>query len=296
MGSRWFFGPHSESSSSPGEDDKVRPMPPAASDSWRTWVMTGARKTTTDRRRVRGAHRGLKKMLVEGLNGGGEHKHPWQDFSSAMIRQSVDHAVNSLPDEQKQVVKLAYFGGMSNQEIATRLGITVGGVRRRLRQALAAVSEYVERGQVAGRRAAYAIVGWLTARSIVDGAHRSSPIADPIVQAAAAVTVGVVAAAVLVTHPIVALPGSHQSPAGAGAGSRVAAPAVSVATQAGKPAVPAVPALPGQKSVPGVFPTVPDATKEITLPLIGKVKVKDPSPLPPTPAIGGIHTPKVPNR
>ena len=150
MSSRWFFGPHSEASSSSDEDDKVHPLPSAMSDSWRTWVMTGARKGPTDHRRVRGAHRGLKKMLVEGLNGG-EHKHPWQDFSSAMIRQSVDHAVNSLPDEQKQAVKLAYFGGLSNREIASRLGIPVGGVRRCLRQALAAVSDYVERGQMAGR-------------------------------------------------------------------------------------------------------------------------------------------------
>ena len=292
MASRWFFGPHSEPSSSPGEDDKVRPMPSAASDSWRTWVMTGARKTATDRRRVRGAHRDLKKMLVEGLNGG-EHKHPWQDFSSAMFRQSVDQAVNSLPDEQKHVVKLAYFGGMSNQEIATRLGIPVGGVRRRLHQALAAVSEYVERGQVAGRRAAYAIVGWLTARSIVDGAHRSSPIADPIVQAAAAVMVGVVAAAVLVAHPL-AMPGHQRSPAGAA--THAAAPAGSSAAQGSKPAVPAVPAVTVPKSVPGTSTSVPDVTNGITLPVIGRLKLKDPSPLPPTPAIYGIHTPKVPNR
>jgi RNA polymerase sigma factor (sigma-70 family) len=287
MASRWFFGTHSESSSSGGEDENVRPMPSAASDSWRTWVMTGARKNTTDRRRVRGAHRGLKKMLVEGLNGG-EHKHPWQDFSSAMIRQSVDHAVSSLPDEQKQVVKLAYFGGMSNQEIATRLGIPVGGVRRRLRQALAAVSDYVERGQVAGRRAAYAILGWLTARSIVDGAHRSSPIADPIVQAAAAVTVGVVAAAVLVTHPV-ALPGQHQAPAGAG--THVAAPAGSSAAQGNKPAAPAVPGVTVPKSVPGTSTSVPDVTKGITLPVIGRLKVKDPSPLP-TPSVNGFPVPK----
>jgi len=287
MSSRWFFGPHSEASSSSGEDDKVHPLPSAMSDSWRTWVMTGARKGPTDHRRVRGAHRGLKKMLVEGLNGG-EHKHPWQDFSSAMIRQSVDHAVNSLPDEQKQAVKLAYFGGLSNREIASRLGIPVGGVRRCLRQALAAVSDYVERGQMAGRRVVYAITGWLTARSIFGSAHRSGPLVDPIVQTAAAVTVGVVAAAVLVAHPV-SLPGQHQTPAGAG--SHVSAPAGASAAQGSKPAGPAVPSVTVPKSLPGTSTTVPDATKGITLPVIGKVKVKDPSPLP-TPSVNGVPIPK----
>jgi RNA polymerase sigma factor (sigma-70 family) len=288
MASRWFFGPHSDASSSSDEDDKVRPLPSAMSDSWRTWVMTGARKGPTDRRRVRGAHRDLKKMLVEGVNGGAERQHPWQDFSSAMIRQSVDHAVNSLPDEQKQMVKLAYFGGLSNQEIAARLGIPVGGVRRRLRQALAAVSDYVERGQAAGRRAVYAIAGWLTARSIFGSGHRSGPLVDPIVQTAAAVTVGVVAAAVLVAHPV-SLPGQHPTPAGAG--SHVSAPAGASAAQGSKPAVPAVPSVTVPKSLPGTSTTVPDATKGITLPVIGKVKVKDPSPLP-TPSVNGVPIPK----
>ncbi len=287
MASRWFFGPHSDASSSSGEDEKVRALPPAASDSWRTWVMTGARKGPIDRRRVRGANRGLKKMLVEGVNGGGERQHPWQDFSSAMIRQSVDHAVNSLPDEQKQVVKLAYFGGLSNQEIATRLGIPVGGVRRRLRQALAQVSDYVERGQIAGRRAVYGITGWLAARSIFGSAHRSGPLVDPIVQTAA-VAVGVVAAAVLIAHPV-SLPGQHPTPAGAG--THVSATAGSSAAPGSKRAVPAVPAVTVPKSLPGTSTAVPDATKGITLPVIGKVKVKDPSPFP-TPSVNGVPIPK----
>lgn len=39
-------------------DDQV--IPAAASDSWRSWLMTGVRRGPVARRRVRGAHKGLK--------------------------------------------------------------------------------------------------------------------------------------------------------------------------------------------------------------------------------------------
>ena len=117
-----------------------------------------------DRRRVRGAHRGLKQILVEGMtNGGGEHPRPWKDFSGAMVRQAVNEALNQLPPDHKQVVKLAYFGGLSNREIAQNLGLSIGGVQRRLRQALARVSEHVEHG----RRAFIALLSLLAAGRLV---------------------------------------------------------------------------------------------------------------------------------
>ena len=124
------------------QEDTPRPLPARVTDSWRTWVMTGAHA-------------------------------PWKDFSRAMFRQSVGEAVNSLSAQHKHVVKLAYFGGLSNNEIARELDMPVGGVRRRLREALATVNAYIERGQAAGRRVVYGLAGWFAARSIVDHAQRS---------------------------------------------------------------------------------------------------------------------------
>jgi RNA polymerase sigma factor (sigma-70 family) len=139
----------------------------APGDSWRTWLMTGSHGTGVDRRRVRGAHRGLKKILVEGMTNGGEHARPWKDFSGAMVRQAVNEALNQLPPDHKEVVKLAYFGGMSNREIAQDLGLSVGGVQRRLRLALARVSDHIEHGRAAGRRAFMALLGLLAARQLL---------------------------------------------------------------------------------------------------------------------------------
>ena len=45
-------------------------------------------------------------------------------------------ALNSLPPEQKQVIELAYFSGLSHSEIATQLAAPIGTVKGRIRLGL----------------------------------------------------------------------------------------------------------------------------------------------------------------
>jgi DNA-binding CsgD family transcriptional regulator len=142
-------------------------VPAAANDSWRNWLMTGIRHGPVYRRRVRGAHKGLKRMLVEGMADADDQSHVWKRFSGAMVRQAVDEAVSSLPPRQKQLIKLAYFSDLTNREIAQGLGITLSSVERGLREAIARVSDYVERGKSVGRRAIYAIGLFLAGRQLV---------------------------------------------------------------------------------------------------------------------------------
>src|SRR5690349_14504980 len=143
-------------------------LPGSTNDSWRSWLMTGARRTPADRRRMRGAHKGLKKMLLEGMSDGDDRPHAWKDFSGAMIRHAVDEAMRTLPAQDKQVVKLAYFGGYSNRDIATETGLTEATVQRRLRRALATISERIQHGRAVGRRAMYALTLWLSGRWLGD--------------------------------------------------------------------------------------------------------------------------------
>src|SRR5213594_829072 len=113
-------------------------VPLAIHESWRAWLMTGARRTPVDKRRM-----------------GGAHTHAWKDFSGAMVRHAVDDAMRELPPEDTRVVKLAYFGGYSNREIAREVGLTEGTVQRRLRRALAAISDHIQQGRAIGRRVLY---------------------------------------------------------------------------------------------------------------------------------------------
>ena len=120
-----------------------------------------------------------------------------------MVRQSVEEAVSTLPPRQKQLIKLAYFSDLSNREIAHGLGITVGSVERGLREAIARVSEHVERGRAAGRRAIYALAMFLGGRWLTHAHQALTPSAQQWVKAGALVIAGATAGAVLATDPAV---------------------------------------------------------------------------------------------
>ncbi|TMF93044.1 MAG: sigma-70 family RNA polymerase sigma factor [Chloroflexi bacterium] len=137
-------------------------LPEATNDTWRAWLMTGARRAPVDPRRMRGANKGLKKILIEGMTPADDQPHRWKDFSGAMVRHAVDEAMRTLPAEDKHVVKLAYFGGYSNREIARHVGLTEVTVQRRLRRALGAISEFIQHGHALRRRALYALTVWLS--------------------------------------------------------------------------------------------------------------------------------------
>jgi RNA polymerase sigma factor (sigma-70 family) len=234
-------------------------MPPTApGDSWKTWLMTGSRATPVDRRRVRGAHRGLKKILSQGAAGEDDQAKPWKDFSGAMVRHAVDEALNQLPPDHKEVLKLAYFGGLSNREIAERLGLSVRAVQRRLNQALAYISDNLERGRDKGpgRRVLFALMGWLAARRVFQALQRAPVVAgDHVIRTAAVLAVAAAAGTALAVHP--GLPGGHaiftphpRAPAKAAFAGSSKLPAAPIVVQAPSPV--AVPSAATQ-----VLPSLP---------------------------------------
>jgi len=237
-------------------------MDPQAFDSWRSWILTGNRGTAADRRRVRGAHRGLKKMLAEGLTER-ETARPWNEFSGAMVRQSVNEAVNHLSVEDMAMVKMAFFGGLSNREIAGRLDLRPGAVQRRLAKALDHISEHLERGRELGRRAAYAVLGWLAARSIVQAAHRLSALGSE--HLAGALVVAAVAASITIP-PAVASPAPSSVRSSTHAASSPPAPTGPAAPSISTPSISA-PAI----STPSVSVSVPLVPSLVPVPKIPKL-------------------------
>ncbi len=56
--------------------------------------------------------------------------------------RSMHFAVQSLPEEQRQVIDLAYYKGMSQSEIAEVLGWPLGTVKTRVRAAMQALRKH----------------------------------------------------------------------------------------------------------------------------------------------------------
>lgn len=278
--SRWLAAPRAVMRANGGEHEDAAEkdadfivLPPEASDAWRTWLMTGARRPPIDRRRVKGSHKGLKKMLAEGTSTSDNSLQPWNDFSSAMVRQAIDEALNTLPPDHKLAVKLAYFGGLSNEEIAERLGVREAGVRRRLRKALAAVSDHVERGQAMVRKAIYGLALWFSGRWLVDAVRRiPMPTMDQMAQVAVVVGAGAITATLLAGHsPTPAQVTQVEGP-------RITLPAAPHGAGISLPNTPVnVPAGPLPVSPP-VVPTPPIPSLPVKVPVTVPVPVALPSP------------------
>ncbi len=52
------------------------------------------------------------------------------------VEQTLSEAVSELPESQRTVVELAYFGGLTQSEIAAKLDQPLGTVKSRTRSAM----------------------------------------------------------------------------------------------------------------------------------------------------------------
>ncbi len=63
----------------------------------------------------------------------------WGEVAGRLDAEAVRTALATLPEQQRQAVELAYFGGLSQTEIADRTGVPLGTVKSRVRLALVAL-------------------------------------------------------------------------------------------------------------------------------------------------------------
>lgn len=99
-----------------------------------SWLLTVTRFAAIDRLR----HESRRPPLTD--------KHPtpmgevarqaWQDHARWQQGQELRLLLEQLPPEQRQVVELAFFAGMTHRELADYLNLPLGTVKSRLRLAL----------------------------------------------------------------------------------------------------------------------------------------------------------------
>lgn len=105
------------------------------------WLVTMTRSRAIDRLRARAA-RGRAEAAPD-LVPVGEAEAPAERAEQRQLAERMRAALEALPPQHRQVLELAYFSGLSQSEIAERVGAPLGTVKSWTRQALARMRERV---------------------------------------------------------------------------------------------------------------------------------------------------------
>lgn len=109
------------------------------------WLLTITRNRAIDRLRARRRRaRRTDRAAALGAFGGDREEPKGLDEAATPgwhVHDSVHEALKGLNDEQRRIVELAYFRGLTHSEIAAELGIPMGTVKTRLRLAYGRLRE-----------------------------------------------------------------------------------------------------------------------------------------------------------
>ncbi len=114
----------------------------------RAWVLRIVRNAAIDQLRSERA-----KLRAESGSAGEVPEAPASaraDEAAASAQRGVRlrHALAGLPEEQRRVIEIAYFEGLSHSEIAAREGIPLGTVKSRIHEGIGRLRRLVEEGSL----------------------------------------------------------------------------------------------------------------------------------------------------
>lgn len=105
------------------------------------WLFSIARNAAVDRLRARVP---LAEPLETADGGPGPSERAERDWLSWRVHRALEE----LPEAEREVLALAYWGGRSQSEISGELGIPLGTVKTRTRSALARLASLLEEEDV----------------------------------------------------------------------------------------------------------------------------------------------------
>jgi RNA polymerase sigma-70 factor (ECF subfamily) len=104
-----------------------------------TWMVTLARSRAIDRLRVINARWRLAASATDEISE--RVSDSAVNAAESEQREIVSVALAQIPDEQRRTLILAYFEGLTQSEIATRLGAPLGTVKTRMRSGMTKLRE-----------------------------------------------------------------------------------------------------------------------------------------------------------
>ena len=103
---------------------------------FRPWLLQIVANEARNRRRSAGRRAHLALRVAGGASSGDAAPSPEASLLAAEQRDELLAAVNALPEEQRAVISLRYFVGLSEDEVAQALGVAHGTVKSRTARAL----------------------------------------------------------------------------------------------------------------------------------------------------------------
>lgn len=106
-----------------------------------SWVITLARHRSLDR--LRSSIRRFR--LSEQMQTAATEEVHEPDFADSTEKaKAIRAAINTLPNEQRQAIELAYFGGLSQSEISAQLQEPLGTIKARIRRGMLHLRDHLE--------------------------------------------------------------------------------------------------------------------------------------------------------
>jgi RNA polymerase sigma-70 factor (ECF subfamily) len=106
-----------------------------------TWLLTIGRRRALDRLRAKSRRKEESTQSGVLADIASPASDPLQMIESSERRSNVLTALRDLPDEQREVLELGYFQGLSQSEIADTTGQPLGTVKTRMRLAMQKLRE-----------------------------------------------------------------------------------------------------------------------------------------------------------
>ena len=111
----------------------------------RTWLLAIARNAAIDWRRTHG-RRSERESSLDAVAGLVAEVQVEERVIASLRAERIRAAVRVLPTEQRDVLALAFWGGLSQSEIAARTGIPLGTVKSRVRLGMEKLRERLTQG------------------------------------------------------------------------------------------------------------------------------------------------------
>lgn len=110
-----------------------------------SWLMSVARNRAVDEVRSRGRRRLREVTPPAGADDPADPQavDPQMAAQLSAEREAIRGGIATLPQEQRVAIELAYFGGMTQQEIASVLDTPLGTVKTRIRLAMKKLRLYL---------------------------------------------------------------------------------------------------------------------------------------------------------